>query len=80
MDFLLILLGLALCVLFFTNIKSAADILCRIVGGFGLLILYNMAAPALSLASVGINLFSAIICGIIGPAGGVLLVCCSFLF
>lgn len=80
MDFLLIILGLVLSVLFFVNIKSAADILCRIVGGFGLLIIYNMAAPALSFAPVGINIFSAFICGIMGLPGGMLLVCCSFLF
>ena len=63
MEFLLIILGFILTLLFFLNIKSAADILCRIAGGFALLIFYNMCAPVLSLAAVGVNIFSALICG-----------------
>lgn len=80
MEFLLIILGFILTVLFFLNIKSAADILCRIAGGFALLIFYNMCAPVLSLAAVGVNIFSALICGTLGIPGGILLVCCSSLF
>lgn len=73
------ILGLVLTVLFFLNIKSAADILCRIAGGFALLIIYNSLAPMLSLTAVGINAASALICGIMGFPGGLLLLCCSFL-
>ena len=77
MDMLILLLGVILVVLFFLNIKNAADLLCRIVGGFALLLIYNAAAPHLSLQPVGINLISALFTGIMGAPGTVLLVCAA---
>lgn len=74
MEILLIILGIVLTVLFFLHIKSAADLLCRIVGGFAFLIIYNSVAPYISLPALGINLVSAILCGILGLPGGAMMV------
>ena len=74
MKLLIIALGFILTILFFLNIKSAADILCRIAGGFAILLLYNSLAPSLPFTAVGINAVSAFICGICGIPGGLLLV------
>lgn len=70
-------LGALLAVLFFLNIQNAAALLCRIIGGFAVLFVYNMLSPALSLNCVGINLLSALVTGILGVPGGVLLLCAS---
>lgn len=77
MNILLIILGALLCILFFLNIKNAADVLCRIIGGFALLYLYNMLAPMFGFNAVGINLLSAIIAGGMGIPGGILLLCAA---
>ena len=77
MNTLTIILGIVLVILFFLNIKNAADVLCRIVGGFAFLLLYNMIAPVFSLQGVGINLISSLVAGVMGLPGGVLLVCAS---
>lgn len=77
MDMLILLLGAVLTILFFLNIKNAADILCRIVGGFALLLIYNAAAPHFSLSQVGINLLSALLTGTMGAPGAALLVCAA---
>lgn len=74
MNILLIVLGVVLTVLFFLHIKSAADLLCRIVGGFAFLIIYNSVAPFVSLPVLGINLVSAALCGILGLPGGAMLI------
>lgn len=74
MEILLIILGAVLTVLFFLHIKSAADLLCRIVGGFAFLIIYNSAAPFISLPALGINAISAVLCGILGLPGGAMLI------
>ena len=73
MTVIYIILGIVLTVLFFLNIKNAADILCRIVGGMGILIVYNTVMT--SSTQVGINLVSAIIVGLLGLPGGLLLLC-----
>ena len=77
MNTLTIILGVILATLFFINIKNAADVLCRIVGGFAFLLLYNMTAPVFTLQSVGINLISSLVAGILGLPGGLLLVCAA---
>jgi len=75
MEFLFVLLGILLGVLFFLNIKSTATILCRIVGGFAFLIIYDTIAQSIGLPILGTNLFSASVCGILGLPGGLLLLC-----
>lgn len=77
---LIIVLGVLLTAVFFLHIKSAADILCRIIGGFSLLLIYNAAALHFSVPAVGINLFSAITAGLLGLPGGVLLICFAIFF
>ena len=74
MTVIYIILGTILTVLFFLHIKSAADLLCRIVGGFAFLIIYNSVAPLISLPALGINLVSATLCGILGLPGGAALI------
>lgn len=69
MNVLLIILGIVLTALFFLNIKSAADILCRIIGGFALLLIYNHIAGIFSLEMAGINLFTSFVAGILGFPG-----------
>ena len=78
MNFLLIILGIILTVLFFLNIKSAATLLCRILGGFLLLLIYNSLSQAVSLPSVGINLITAVLCGFLEIPGLGLVICCHF--
>ena len=73
MEILYIILGVVLAVLFFLNIRSAADILCRITGGIGVLILYNTIFP--NLPTAGINLISGIVVGILGIPGGIAVLC-----
>ena len=79
LDFVLIFLGLLLCVLFFLNIKSAANILCRIVGGFLFLIIYNTIAPMMSFAPIGANLITATVCGMLELPGVLLLLALNIL-
>lgn len=73
MEILYIILGVVLVVLFFLNIKNAADILCRITGGIGVLILYNTIFSHLPHA--GINLISGTAVGILGLPGGIMVLC-----
>ena len=80
LNYLLFSLGIILSVLFFLNIKSAANILCRIVGGFLFLIIYNTVAPMISLVPIGTNIVTATICGTLGLSGAVLLVLLNILF
>ena len=80
MNFLLYILGIVLCVLFFLNIKSAADILCRIVGGFLFLIIYNTFAPMIALSPIGANLITATVCGTLEIFGFLLLFILNILF
>ena len=72
MKILYIILGVVLTVLFFLNIKNAADILCRIIGGVGFLIIYNTVFHGLS--AVGINLVSGSVAGLLGLPGGLLII------
>lgn len=74
---LILFLGVLLTALFFLHIKSAADILCRIIGGFSVLLIYNALALHFCVPEVGINLFSAITAGLLGIPGGALLICCA---
>ena len=80
MDFLLIFVGFLLFVLFFANIKSAALFLCRVIGGFVFLILFNTVSPLISLSPVGANIVSALICGVLEIPGAVLLILLNNLF
>ena len=68
-----IIFGIALTVLLFLNIKNAADIICRIIGGIGVLIIYNTVFPSLPVA--GINLVSGTVVGILGLPGGIMVLC-----
>ena len=70
-----IILGIILTALFFLNIKNAADILCRIIGGFAILIIYNAVASHFPLPLLGINPVTVLITGLLGIPGGALLVC-----
>ncbi len=72
MEILYIILGVVLTVLFFLNIKNAADILCRIIGGVSLLIIYNTVFHGLP--AVGINLISGTVAGLLGLPGGLLII------
>ena len=76
MNFLIVFLGLLLLVLFFFNIKKAADILCRIIGGAFFLMLYNRLIPFIPLPLLGVNLISSAVCGTLGIGGWALLICC----
>ena len=78
MNYLIGLSGIFLLALFFFNIKKAADILCRIVGGAFFLIFYNNLVPFIPLPLLGVNLISSAICGVLGFGGWALLICCSF--
>lgn len=80
LDYLMFFLGIILCVLFFLNIKSAANILSRIVGGFLFLIIYNTFAPMISLSPIGANLVTATICGTLEIFGFLLLFVLNILF
>jgi len=79
LNIVLIILGVILTVLFFLNVKNAADILCRIIGGFAVLLIYNRFAGVFSLETTGINLISSFIAGILGLPGGILLFCATVL-
>ena len=72
MEILYIILGVVLTVLFFLNIKNAADLLCRIIGGVSLLIIYNTVFHGLP--AVGINLISGTVAGLLGLPGGLLII------
>ena len=76
MEILYIILGIVLVALLFPNIKNAADILCRIAGGIGVLILYNTVFP--NLPPVGINLVSGTVVGLLGLPGGIVVLCLGF--
>lgn len=69
MNIILTILGVVLLILFFLNIKSAADILCRIVGGFVLLFIFNYIAAFFSIETVGVNFLSSAISGLLGIPG-----------
>lgn len=78
MNTLFIILGVILALLFFLNIKPASEVLCRIVCGFAVLIGYNAVAPALLLVPIGINLISALLIGIFGAPGAIMLYIFTF--
>lgn len=67
-----IILGSLLTALLFLNIKNAADLLCRIIGGVSLLIIYNTVFHGLP--AVGINLVSGTVAGLLGLPGGLLII------
>ena len=73
-----IISGILLTVLFFLNIKNAAEFLCRIIGGFFFLYIYNTVAPMLTLPLLGINVISATVSGLLGLPGSLLLLCLVF--
>ncbi len=80
MDFLFYILGVGLIIVFFSNIKITADILCRILGGFAMLLIYNTPAPFLALPHVGVNFISSTLCAILGFPGLLLLLLSSIIF
>ncbi len=77
MTILYIILGILLAAIFFLNIKNAADLIARIIGGMGVLILYNTIFTS---HAAGINLITAAVVGLLGLPGGVLVLCLGFLF
>ena len=77
MTVIYIIFGAILTAVFFLNIKTAASVLCRIVGGFAFLYIYNSVAYALPL--LGITVISAAVCGILGLPGLGLLICLGLL-
>ena len=76
MNLLIVFLGGLLLILFFSNIKKAANILCRIIGGAFFLMLYNRLIPFIPLPLLGVNLISSAVCGMLGICGWVLLILC----
>lgn len=74
MTVLYIILGIILTALFFLNLKNAVDLLCRIIGGFAMLVIYNIIAPVIVLPMVGINPITILVTGLMGLPGGMLLV------
>ena len=78
MTILYVILGVVLALLFFLNIKNAADILCRIIGGTTILVAYNLIAYTFSFPAVGVNPFFIVIAGFLGLPGGMLAVFLSF--
>ena len=77
MNTLSIMLGAVLVLVFFLNIKPAAEVLYRIICGFAVLLCYNMAAAPLSWIPIGINLISSLIVGVFGLPGGMMLLLAS---
>ena len=77
MKILLLVAAVCVAVLYYTNIKTASSVLCRITGGFLFLFIYNTIAPHIALPLLGINMISAAVCGLLGLPGGVLLLCLS---
>ena len=71
-----IILAMVLTTLLFLNIKSAAIAVCRIAGGFALLLIYNSLAQFISLPAVGINIVSSALCGFLELPGLGVLICC----
>lgn len=78
MTLLYYILGLTLLVLFFLNINTAAQMLCKIAGGLSILFLY--APLSCFLPPVGINLLTASVLAVFNLPGGVLLVLLSAVF
>ena len=77
MKIIYIILAFLLTALFFMNIKYAADLLCRIAGGAALLIIFNSVCGFFAFHTVGINILSSAVVGMLGLPGGVVLVCLS---
>lgn len=65
----LLILGAVLSVLFFLNIKSASEVFCRILCGFLALIALNSVLVFFSSVTLGVNLVTALITGIFGAPG-----------
>ncbi len=80
MNFLLYILGIVLCVLFFLNIDTAAKLLLKITGSFAVLFIYNTLAAQLSFVQVGINLITATTLAVLNLPGGILLLLLSAMF
>lgn len=80
MNFLLYILGIVLCVLFFLNIDTAAKLLLKITGAFAVLFIYNSLAAQFSFVQVGINLITATTLAVLNLPGGILLLLLSAIF
>ena len=80
MNFLLYILGIILCVLFFLNIDTAAKLLLKITGSFAVLFIYNALAAQFSFVQVGINLITASTLAVLNLPGGILLLLLSAMF
>ncbi len=72
MTIVYVILGILLAAIFFLNIKNAADLFSRIIGGMGVLIIYNTIFPD---PCAGINLVTAAIVGLLGLPGGIMVLC-----
>lgn len=79
MESLLLIMGFILALLFFTNIRPASEVLCRILCGFAVLIGLNTASAAFTSVTVGVNILTALIVGIFGAPGAALLFAASLL-
>ena len=73
MTVIYIILATVLTALLFLKINYAADFLCRIIGGIGVLIIYNTVFP--SFPPIGINLVSGTVVGLLGLPGGIMVLC-----
>ena len=73
MNTILIIAAVFLAVLFLLNIRPFSVVLCRLFCGFVLLFILNYSAAFLGLPSVGINIFSATIAGLLELPGCLLL-------
>ena len=80
MNFLLYILGIVLCVLFFLNIDNAAKLILKIAGAFAVLFIYNALAAQFSFVQIGINLITAVTLAVLNLPGGILLLILSSVF
>ena len=69
MKSLILILGAVLSLLFFLNVKPASEVFCRIVCGFLVLIALNSVLMLFSSVTLGVNLITALITGILGAPG-----------
>lgn len=70
---LYIIFGICAAALFFLNLRAAAELLCKTIFGLSLLVIYNMAGASAALTPIGINAVSALVVGVLGLPGGVML-------
>ena len=79
MKSLLLILGAVLGALFFLNIKTASEVFSRIVCGFCVLLVMNSALVFFSSQTLGVNLVTALITGILGAPGVIFLLAAALI-